>query len=83
MKYSEGLSFVSVGARPLVLKGELVNESLKGGARPFEVQWRALLCKCRSSSACVEGRARQNERLGLWSEQLGSSLQVQELVRLC
>ena len=27
LMYSEGLSFVSVGARPLVLKGELVNVS--------------------------------------------------------
>ena len=27
LKYSEGLSFVSVGARSLVLNGELVNEN--------------------------------------------------------
>ena len=27
LKYSEGLVFISVGARPLVLKGELVNVS--------------------------------------------------------
>ena len=30
----------------------------------------------KSSSAYVEGRARQNERLGLWSEQLGSSSSI-------
>ena len=37
LKYREGLFFVSVGARPSVLKGELVNEILKVGARLFEV----------------------------------------------
>ena len=45
--YSGGLVIVNVGARPSVLKGELV--------RAAELAF----INRRSSSACVEGRARQ------------------------
>ena len=31
----------------------------EGGARLSEVQSRARHCECRSSSACIEGRARR------------------------
>ena len=48
LKYSEGLVIVNVGARLPVLKGELVKVS--SGAH---------IINSRSSSACVEGRARQ------------------------
>ena len=52
LMYSGGLVVVNVGARPFVLKGELVTAA--GLA----------FINRRSSFACVEGRARQREQLG-------------------
>ena len=50
MKYSEGLVLIVVGARLPVLKGE--SSSIRGAAG-------LVFMNSRSSSACVEGRARQ------------------------
>ena len=47
LMYNEGLTVVDVGARPSVLKGELVRAA---GLAFINI---------RSSSTCVEGRARQ------------------------
>ena len=73
LRYSEGLVVVNVGALSPVLRGELVNENSREepvcskyseglvvvnvGALPPVL--RARRCECRSSAACVEGRARQ------------------------
>ena len=64
LKYNEGLVIVNVGARLPVLKGELVNEICR--EEPVCLQYsEGLVCiNSRSSSACVEGRARQSEQLG-------------------
>ena len=64
---------MNVRARPPVLKEELVNESCREEPVCLKYSEGLASINIRSSSACVEGRARQNERLGLWSEQLGSS----------
>ena len=64
LKYSEGLVIVNVGARLPVLKGELVNKIFR--EEPVCLQYSEGLnfINSRSSSACVEGRARQSEQLG-------------------
>ena len=54
LKCSEGL--VTVGARPSVLRGELVSEHCR--EEPVCLNCSEGLV-CRSSSFCVEGRARQ------------------------
>ena len=54
MKYSEGLVLINSRSSSPMLKGELVNER-SSGARQSE----RLFIDGRSSSACVEGRARQ------------------------
>ena len=56
-----------------MLKGELVNESCRDVPVCLKFSEGLVSINSRSSSACVERRARQSERLGLWSEQLGSS----------
>ena len=56
-----------------MLKGELVNESCSDEPVCSKYSEGLVFINSRSSSACVEGRARQNERLGSWSEKLGSS----------
>ena len=57
-KCIDGLVFMNVGALP-VLKGELVNEN--GREEPVCLKYSEglVLMNSRSSSACVEGRARQ------------------------
>ena len=64
LKYNERLVIVYVGARLCVLKGELVNEICR--EEPVCLQYsEGLVCiNSWSSSACVEGRARQSEQLG-------------------
>ena len=64
LKYSEGLVIVNVGARLPVLKGEPVNYICR--EEPVFLKYREglVFINSRSSSACVEGRARQSELLG-------------------
>ena len=64
LRYSEGLVVVNVGARPPVLKGELVNRNSR--EEPFCLKYSEglVFMNIRSSSACIEGRARQSEQLG-------------------
>ena len=59
LKYSEGLVAVNVGALSPVLKGELVNRNSR--EEPVCLKYRdgLVFMNSRSSSACVEGRARQ------------------------
>ena len=63
-KYSEGLVIVNVGARLPVLKGELVNEICREEPVCLQYSEGLVFINSRSSSACVEGRARQSEQLG-------------------
>ena len=67
LKYNEGLVIVNVGARLPVLKGELVNEICSEEPVCLKYSEGLVFINCRSSSACVEGRARQSEHLGLFS----------------
>ena len=64
LKYSEGLVIMNVGARLPVLKGELVNEICREEPVCFQYSEGLVSVNSRSSSACVEGRARQSEQLG-------------------
>ena len=48
---------MNVGARPSMLKGELVSKNRREEPVSFAMQCRAHHCK--SLSFCVEGRARQ------------------------
>ena len=73
MERAAGLVIVNVRARLPVLKGQLVNESCREEPVCLKYSEGFASINIWSSSACVEGRARQNERLGLWSEQLVSS----------
>ena len=63
-KCRDGLVFRSVGARSPVLKGELVNEICREEPVCLKYSEELVLINSRSSSACVEGRARQGEQLG-------------------
>ena len=56
-----------------MLKGELVNESCRDEPVCLKFSEGLVSINSRSLSACVEERAVQRERLGSWSEQLGSS----------
>ena len=58
-KYSEGLVVVNVGALPPVLRGELVNENNREEPVCSKCRDGLVFMNSRSSSACVEGRARQ------------------------
>ena len=58
-KYSEGLVVVNVGALSPVLRGELVNENSREEPICSKCKDRLVFMNSRSSSACVEGRARQ------------------------
>ena len=53
-----------VGARSPVLRGELVNENCREEPVCLKYCEGLVFINSRSSSACVEGRARQSERLG-------------------
>ena len=66
LKYSEGLAAVNVGALPLVLRGELVNENSREEPVCSKCSEGLVFMNSRSSSACIEGRARQSEQLGSW-----------------
>ena len=59
MKYSEGLVAVNVGARPSVLKGELLNGSCREEPVCLKFSEGLVIVSNRSSSVLVEGRARQ------------------------
>ena len=59
LKYSEGLVIVNVGARLPVFKGELVNEICREEPVCLKYSEGLVFINSRSSSACVEGRARQ------------------------
>ena len=58
LKYSEGLVIVNVGARLPVLKGELVNEICREEPVCLQYSEGLVFINSRSSSACIEGRAR-------------------------
>ena len=58
-KYSEGLVVVNAGALPPVLRGELVNENSREEPVCSKCRDGLVFMNSRSSSACVEGRARQ------------------------
>ena len=58
-KYGEGLVVVNVGALRPVLRGELVNENNREEPVCPEYSEGLVVVNSRSSSACVEGRARQ------------------------
>ena len=64
LKHSEGFVAVNVGARPPVLRGELVNENSREEPVCSKYSEGLFFMNSRSSSACVEGRARQSEQLG-------------------
>ena len=64
MKYSEGLVSVNVGARPSVLKGELVNENCREEPVCLKYNEGLVTVNNRSSSVRVELRARQWELKG-------------------
>ena len=66
LKCSEGLVAVNVGARPSVSRGELVNENCREEPVCLKYSEGLVAVSNRSSSVCVEGRARQNEQLGSW-----------------
>ena len=55
-----------MGARPPVLRGELVNESCREEPVCLKYSEGLVLVNNRSSSVRVEGRARQSEQLGSW-----------------
>ena len=59
LKHSEGLVAVNVGARPPVLKEELVNENSREEPVCSKCRDGLIFMNSRSSSACVERRARQ------------------------
>ena len=63
-RYSEGLVDENVGALPPVLKGEIVNENNREEPVCSKSRVGLVFMNSRSSSACVEGRARQSEQLG-------------------
>ena len=63
-RYSEGFVDENVGALPPVLKGELVNENNREEPVCSKSRDGLVFMNSRSSSACVEGRARQSEQLG-------------------
>ena len=58
LKYSEGLVAVDVGALPPVLRGELVNENSREEPVCLRYIEGLVFMNSRSSSACIEGRAR-------------------------
>ena len=76
LKYSEGLVIVNVGARLPVLKGELVNEICREEPVCLQYSEGLVFINSRSSSACVEGRARRSEQLGSSSQTVGARLPV-------
>ena len=55
----KGSSLGMVGARPSVLRGELVNKNCKEELVCLECSEGLVTVNSRSSSICVEGRARQ------------------------
>ena len=59
LKYSEGLVAVNVGALPPMLRGELVNENSREEPVCSKCSEGLVFMNSRSSSACIEGRARQ------------------------
>ena len=59
LRYSEGLVVVNVGALPPMLRGELVNENNREEPVCSKCRDGLVFMNSRSSSACVEGRARQ------------------------
>ena len=59
MKCSEGLVTVMAGARPSVLRGELVNENCREEPVCLKSSEGLVAMNNRCSSVCVEGRARQ------------------------
>ena len=59
LKYSEGLVAVNVGALPPVLRGELVNRNSREEPVCLRYSEGLVFMNSRSSSACIEGRARQ------------------------
>ena len=59
LKYSEGLVAVDVGALPPVLRGELLNENSWEEPVCLRYSEGLVFMNSRSSSACIEGRARQ------------------------
>ena len=59
LRYSEGLVVVNVGALPPVLRGVLVNENNREEPVGSKSGDGLVFMNSRSSSACVEGRARQ------------------------
>ena len=61
MKCSEGLVTVMAGARPSVLRGKLVNENIREEPVCLKCSEGLVAMNNRSSSVCVEGRARQLE----------------------
>ena len=58
-KCRDGLVFRNVGARSPVLRGELVNEICREEPVCVKYSEGLVFINSRSSSACVEGRARQ------------------------
>ena len=63
-KCRDGLVFRNVGVRSPVLRGELVNEICREEPVYLKYSEGLVFINSRSSSACVEGRARQSEQLG-------------------
>ena len=59
MKCSEGLVSVMAGARPSLSRGELVNEKIREEPVCLKCSEGLVAMNNRSSSVCVEGRARQ------------------------
>ena len=59
LKCSERLVTVMAGARPSVLRGELVNENCREEPVCLKCSEGLVAMNIRSSSVCVEGRARQ------------------------
>ena len=49
-----------------MLRGELVNENCREEPICLKCSEGLVFMNSRSSSACVEGRARQSEQLGSW-----------------
>ena len=58
-KCRDGLVAANVGARPPVLRGELVNRNSREEPVYSKCKDKLVFMNSRSSSACVEGRARQ------------------------
>ena len=61
MKCSERLVTMMAGARPSVLRGELVNENCREEPVCLKCSEGLVTMNNRRSSSCVEGRARQLE----------------------